>query len=93
MPMLPLLGANNRLPLLHMAKRFIWIEETGKIINEFEIGYMINPSLYLNKTFREQVEECLNTIFGELTQPFIKAILSKKYTSVLALIMFYETRG
>ena len=29
--------------------------------------------------------------FGESTQPFIKATLSKNNTSVLELIMFYET--
>ena len=33
------------------------------------------------------------TTFGEITQPFIKATLSKNNTSVLALIMFYETRA
>ena len=49
MPMLPLLGDNHRLPLLYMDKPFIWLEETGERINEFEVGYMINPSLYVNK--------------------------------------------
>ena len=39
------------------------------------------------------MEKCINTTFGEITQPFIKATLSKKNTSVLALIMFYETRA
>ena len=33
------------------------------------------------------------TKFGEITQHFIKATLSKKNTSVLALIIFYETRS
>ena len=56
MPIFKLLGANNRLPLLHRAKLFIWIEETGERINEFDIGYMINPDLNVNKAFREQVE-------------------------------------
>ena len=32
------------------------------------------------------------TTFGEITQPFIKTTLSKKNTSVLELILFYETR-
>ena len=31
--------------------------------------------------------------FGEITQPFIKATLSKNNISVLELSMFYETRG
>ena len=78
MAMLPLLGGNHFLPLLHMAKHFIWIEETGKRINQFEIGYMIDPSLYVNKAFKEQVEKCINTTFGELSQNFIKNTLSKK---------------
>ena len=32
-----------------MAKRFIWINETKKLINEFTIGYMINTGLNVNK--------------------------------------------
>ena len=52
MPMISLLGANHRLPLFHMAKRFIWINETKQRINEFTIGYMINPDLNFNKAFR-----------------------------------------
>ena len=33
------------------------------------------------------------TKFGNITQPFIKTTLLKKNTSVLALILFYETIG
>ena len=58
-----------------MAKRFIWIEETGDCINEFDIRYMINPSLYVNKSFRDQAEKFMNTTFDELAQPFIKTTL------------------
>ena len=32
----------------------------------------------------------MNTTFGEITQPFIKVILAKNITNVLALIMFYD---
>ena len=32
------------------------------------------------------------TTFSEITQTFIKSKLEKKNTSVLSLIMFYETR-
>ena len=70
-------GGNHRLPLLHMAKLFIWIEETKELINEFEIGFMINLSLHVNKAFREQVDKCMNNMFGSLTQHFIKNTLSK----------------
>ena len=53
--MLSLLGENHLLPLFHMAKRFIWINETQKCSKEFKIGCMINPGLNVNKSFREQV--------------------------------------
>ena len=47
-----LLGTNHRLPLSHMAKSHIWLEETNERINEFSIGYMINPNLSINKAFK-----------------------------------------
>ena len=86
--MLPLFGENHRLPLFNMAKPFIWINEK-KSIDEFTIGYINNPGLNVNKAFREQVEKCMYTTFGEITQPFIKSTLAKNNTSVLALIAFY----
>ena len=52
MPMLSLLGENHRLPLFNMDKRFTWLNETKRLINEFKIEYMINPGLNINKTFR-----------------------------------------
>ena len=93
LPMLSLLGANHRLPLFHMGKRFIWINETKKSIDEFTIGYIISLGLNVNKYFKEQMEKCIYTTFGPITQPFIKTTLSKKNTLVLALILVYETRG
>ena len=81
--MLSLLGACHRLPLLHMAKSFIWIEETRELIDEFSIGYMINSSLNINKSFKEQVNKCMKTTFGAITQSHISKILAKKeYKSV-----------
>ena len=74
-----------------MAKRFISIHKAKKRINEFTIGYMIDPGSTVNKTFREKVEKCMLTTFGKITQPFIKSTLSKNNTCVLSLIMFYET--
>ena len=41
-----------------MAKRFIWLDETKRRINEFKIGYMISPNLNINKALREQVDNC-----------------------------------
>ena len=68
--MLSFFGANHRVPLFHMAKSFIWLEETKEHINYFSIGYMTNPKLNINKAFREQVHKCMNNIFGPSTQPF-----------------------
>ena len=53
---------------------------------------MTNPGLNINKAFRDNVEKCMYTTFFEITQPFIKATVSKNNTSVLELIMFYDTR-
>ena len=63
-----------------MDKRFTLIHETKKPINEFTIGYMINPGLNVNKSFREQVEKCMFNTFGEITQTFIKSTLAKNNT-------------
>ena len=40
-----------------MARVFVWLHETSKLINEFAIVYMINPTLRANKAFKEQVEK------------------------------------
>ena len=87
-----LLWYYHRLPLLHMAKHFIWIEETKERINEFSIEYMINPILNINKSFKEQVTKCIKAKFGAITQPHINKISAKNNTRVLALLMSYETR-
>ena len=86
------MGKARRIPLFHMAKPFILINKT-KCMFQFTIGYMIDPSFIGNKTFREQVEKCMFTTFGSITEPFIKTKLLKKNTCVLALIMFYDTRS
>ena len=62
-----------------------------KIINEFTVVYIINPGLNVTKSFRQQVQKCMCTKFGEITQPFIKGTLLKNNTRALALIMFHET--
>ena len=52
---------------------------------------MINPRLNINKALREQVNKCMKTTFGSITQPHIRTILLKNNTIVLALLMFNET--
>ena len=78
MPMKYLLGTNHLLPLLNMAKIYIWIEEEKERINEFSIGYIINPIFNINKSFKEQVTKCMTTTFGAITQPRISKILEKQ---------------
>ena len=46
------LGANFRIPLIHISKRKIYIEETNERINEFSFAYMFNPTLHTNKVFK-----------------------------------------
>ena len=73
-----LLGTNHRLPLSYMANSYIWLEEKNQRINEFSIGYMMNPNLNMNKAFREQVNICSENSFGPSTNKNIGKILSKK---------------
>ena len=54
---------------------------------------MVNPGLNVNRTFREQVEQCMFTKFDAIIQIFIKAKLLRNKARVLALILFYETRA
>ena len=69
---MPIVGVNNRLPLLHMSKRMVHIYTTGKTIHHFVIGYMINPSLKLRQIFKTQVEKCLGYYFSIKTMKTIK---------------------
>ena len=87
-----LLGPNHHPPLSKMDKSFIWLEEKKQRINEFYIGYMMNPDLNTNKVFREQVKVYLKTTFYTSTMTQTSKILLKPNTRVLALVMFYENR-
>ena len=66
-----LLGANHCLPLSHMDKIHICIEETNQRINKFSLGYIMNPNLSINKAFKEQVKICIKTKFGTITQQYL----------------------
>ena len=86
-----LLGTNCSVPLLHMSKSYIWIEETNQRINEFSIGYMMNLNLNSNRYFKYQVKVCLKNTFGSDTNSHIAKKSSKNDTRVLALVIFYES--
>ena len=88
MPMLPLLGANHLLPLFHMVKRCIWLEERKSVLMSLRLDILLIQVLHFDKPFRDQVQKYMNTTFDALTKSFIKATLSKKNRSVLALIFF-----
>ena len=47
-PLIPIVGVYHRLPKLHMSKRMVHIYTTDKTVHQFDIGYMINPSIFIN---------------------------------------------
>ena len=53
---------------------------------------MINKKLNIKKSFREQVQKCMNNTFGPRNKPFIETTLAKNNTRVLVILMFYEIR-
>ena len=56
---------NNCQPILHMSKILVHIYSTDDFINQFSIGFIINPSLHVNKMFIEQFEKFSNATFNE----------------------------
>ena len=87
---MPIVGVNHHLHILHLSKIMVHIYTKGKTINQFAIGYMINPSLKFNNEFITQVVKFLVVSFSISTMKTIKKIMMKKNTSVMALIMIYE---
>ena len=69
-----MLGTNCRMPLLHMYKSYILLEETNQFINDFSIGYIMNPNLNRNGAFKYQVKVCLKQTFG----PYTNSNISKQ---------------
>ena len=67
----PLLGVNHCLPLFHISMKFVYIHNIEENINEFSIGYMVKTTFRVNKTFKEQVERCMNDTIGTIKKPFI----------------------
>ena len=88
-----LLGTNHRLPISHMAKSYIWLEESNQRINELSIVYMMNPNFSVNKAFKDQVKVCLKTTFSTSTLSHISKILLKPDTRVLSLVIFFDNRN
>ena len=63
------------------------MNSTEKQDNKFLIGYMVNPTLNVNKVFRYQVEKFLTYIFHRSTMSGIRNDI-KNYSCVIALLIF-----
>ena len=44
-PLMPIVGVNHCLPILHLSPKMVHIYTAGKTIHQFAIDHMINPSL------------------------------------------------
>ena len=69
-PLLILLGVNQCLSLLHMSN--FYINSIEKRNNTFEIGYMVNPTLNVEKLSIDQVEKFLKETFHSSNMSGIK---------------------
>ena len=66
---------------------------TDETINQFSIGYMINPSLNCNRVFIVQVENFLSVSFASSKMETIRDFLKNKNTCVIDTIMTYDKNG
>ena len=57
----------------------VYLYTIDERINRFAIGYMINPTLHVNKVFRKQVVICLKGTFYKNTTEGIKILWVKVY--------------
>ena len=76
-----------------MSKIIVYPYTTYKQINQFSIGYMINPSLHVNRVFREKIEKSLRATFHENTMENIRDVIQKKDICNITQIMFYGVKG
>ena len=88
---MPIVGVNHLIPILHMSKITVYINSSEKTVHQFAISYMINPSLHIKKMLKTQVEKCVGYSFSIKTMQTIKKIMMKKNTSIMAIILIYET--
>ena len=67
-------------------------EKENKQIHQFQVEYMPNPGLNINKAFREQVESNMALELDLKTVLSYQKFLRKENTHVISIMMFYETR-
>ena len=87
-PLLSLVGVNHFQPILHISKIMVHFYSIYEHINQFPIGCIINPSLNVNKMFREKVENFLTTTFHDNTMVTIRDVMKNNNTCVIAVILF-----
>ena len=66
-----------------MSKILVYLYTTDKRIIPFAIGYMVNPTLRVNKLFIEQVEKYLRATFHQNTMGGMKLLLEKRIIVLL----------
>ena len=71
---MPIVGVNNRLPILHMFKIMVYCYNTNETMNKFAIGYMITPSLQFNNAFRTHVGKLISAYLSDWTTKTILKI-------------------
>ena len=59
----------------------------------FAIGYIINPSLHINRVFIKQAQKCLGCSFSTKTMKNIIDCLLNNNTYVMGLVIIYENSG
>ena len=84
---------NHCQPIIQITKRIVYLQTTYEQRNQFAIGYMINPSIHINKVTRKQVVKFLRATFHENITEAIRYVIKNKDTCVFVLIMFYESKG
>ena len=86
-----LVGVNHCQHILHVYKILVHCYSIDEIINQFKIGYIINPLLHFNKVSREQFGIFLSATFHNSTMKTIKKCLINENTCFMELIMSYYT--
>ena len=64
-------------------QKIYFINTAKERMNQFAIGYMTNPTLHVNKVFRDQVEKCLNETFYQITMKGIRMLWEKRLHALL----------
>ena len=65
-------------------------EKGKKLIYQFQVGYMLNPELNINKAFKEKVEINMANSFSGTTMTPVRKVSKKGNNRVLSLLMLYE---